>query len=297
MCTAPTVANHCTRQDLGDRLVVRPLPHIHGMMILTAGRVPDVLLHIPHASTAIPPEHRARFVLDDADLNRELLRVTDWFTDELFELGGVQRLIFGVSRLLVDPERFSDDAQEIMSGRGLGAVYTRTHDGKPLKSAEGRDELLAAFYVPHHRAFNAWAAAALETHGRCLIIDCHSFPMKPMPCDLDPTPDRPDFCIGSDGFHTPSGIVHAAIDAIETLDHEANGKYTVLVNRPYAGSIVPSDYYGRDPRVCSMMIEVNRALYMNEETGERSAGFETCKSDLKQVLESVVEAWAEWRPS
>ena len=264
-----------------------------------SGLVPDVLLHIPHASSVIPLEHRHRFVLDDAALNHELLKVTDWFTDELFTLGGAERLVFGVSRLLVDPERFSDDAQEIMAGRGLGAVYTRTHDGKLLKSAGGRDELIAAFYAPHHRAFNTWAAAALDAHGRCLIIDCHSFPTKPMPCDLDQTPERPDYCIGSDGFHTPSRIVQAATDAIEALDHVAGGgKHTVLVNRPYAGSIVPSDYYGRDPRVCSMMIEVNRALYMNEESGERSAGFEKCKTDLTQVLESVTEAWAKGsRPS
>lgn len=114
-----------------------------------------------------------------------------------------------------------------------------------------------------------------------------------MPCDLDQTPERPDFCIGSDGFHTPSGIVHAATDAIVALDHGASGrKYTVLANRPYAESIVPSDFYGVEPRVSSVMIEVNRALYMDEETGERSTGFGKCKADLKQVLEAVADAWA-----
>ena len=67
----------------------------------------------------------------------------------------------------------------------------------------------------------------------------------------------------------------------------------MLENRPYAGSIVPADSYGRDPRVCSVMIEVNRALYINETSGERSAGFDGFKLDLEQVLKLVAEAWSD----
>ena len=55
----------------------------------------------------------------------------------------------------------------------------------------------------------------------------------------------------------------------------------MLENRPYAGSIVPADSYGRDPRVCSVMIEVNRALYINETSGEQSAEFDGFKLDLE----------------
>jgi N-formylglutamate deformylase len=42
------------------------------------------VLHIPHSSRVVPHGERKNFVLDDTDLERELLRITDAFTDELF---------------------------------------------------------------------------------------------------------------------------------------------------------------------------------------------------------------------
>ena len=45
---------------------------------------------------------------------------------------------------------------------------------------------------------------------------------------------------------------------------------SVSHNKPFSGSIVPSQYYHRDPRVLSLMIEINQSLYMNEETGMRN---------------------------
>ena len=38
--------------------------------------------------------------------------------------------------------------------------------------------------------------------------------------------------------------------------------WTLGVDQPNAGSIVPMRYFGRDARVMSVMIEVNRKLYM-----------------------------------
>jgi hypothetical protein len=47
-----------------------------------------MILHIPHASRHIPETLRGQFVLDDHALGEELARVTDAFTDELFDSGG-----------------------------------------------------------------------------------------------------------------------------------------------------------------------------------------------------------------
>ena len=65
----------------------------------------SVILHLPHASRNIPAEHRGAFRLSDAELARELTRMTDAHTDHLFALEGATQVVFPVSCLLVDPER------------------------------------------------------------------------------------------------------------------------------------------------------------------------------------------------
>lgn len=156
-------------------------------------------MHIPHASRIVPDDVRRTFVLRDAALEQELLRLTDLYTDELFSLDPLTAVsvIFGVSRFVVDPERFIDDALEPTAARGMGAVYTATTDGAPLRAslnASQRAELLARFYAPHHAALEAATAAALDATGQCLILDGHSFPNEPLPCDLSQDRPRPEIC-------------------------------------------------------------------------------------------------------
>ena len=49
-------------------------------IVRPAQRAAPVIAHVPHASTAIPPEVRAEIVLTDEELADELLRLTDWST-------------------------------------------------------------------------------------------------------------------------------------------------------------------------------------------------------------------------
>jgi len=43
-----------------------------------------VVLHLPHDATDIPAEVRDQFLLDDRELGREVLRMTDHRTADLF---------------------------------------------------------------------------------------------------------------------------------------------------------------------------------------------------------------------
>src|SRR5689334_6927557 len=89
---------------------------------------PPAVIHIPHSSLNVPDDVRQTFALGDPELQRELLRLTDLYTDQLFSLDPLIAIpvVFGVSRFVVDPERFPDDAREPMAARGMGAVYTAT---------------------------------------------------------------------------------------------------------------------------------------------------------------------------
>jgi len=209
---------------------------------------PSAVMHIPHSSRIVPDDVRRTFVLSDAALEQELLRLTDLYTDELFSLDPLAAVsvMFGVSRFVVDPERFIDDALEPMAARGMGAVYTATTDGAPLRAslnASQRAELLARFYTPHHAALEAATASVLDATGQCLILDGHSFPTEPLPCDLNQDRPRPEICIGTDPFHTPSAL------ATEAANGFAACGLDVAIDRPYSGALVPARWYRRDDRV------------------------------------------------
>ena len=77
----------------------------------------SIVLHLPHASTLIPKDLRDDFMLSDEELREELNRITDHATDAIFPgaFPKANAIVFPVSRLVVDPERFSDDSQEPMS--------------------------------------------------------------------------------------------------------------------------------------------------------------------------------------
>ncbi len=61
---------------------------------------------------------------------------------------------------------------------------------------------------------------------------------------------------------------------------------TTKRNDPFAGTFVPSKFYRKDKRVQSIMVEINRALYMDEDTGKKSRTF----SEIQHVISEFVVA-------
>ena len=56
------------------------------------------------------------------------------------------------------------------------------------------------------------------------------------------------------------------------------------IDTPYSGSIVPMEYYQKDKRVSSIMLEVNRRLYLNEPTNEKSEGYNKTKEIVQGYM-------------
>lgn len=77
-------------------------------------RSPAVIIHIPHSSSHIPDKFLGQYLLDRREIERELLLMTDWFTDELFAFPPrlVVTVKYSLSRLVADSERFRDDAED-----------------------------------------------------------------------------------------------------------------------------------------------------------------------------------------
>lgn len=240
-----------------------------------------VILHVPHASRVVPADARSSIVLDDAALGIELDLMTDSFTDVLAHRAAegrqaaAQVIAAPMSRLAVDVERFPDE-REVMNAVGMGAVYTRTHDGEPL-----RDEvdlaLVARYGDPHARRVRDAVAHDLESTGAAVLLDVHSYPSRQLPYEIVPAGShRPEICLGVDEVHTPPELVeHARV---------AFADFEVAVNTPFAGTYVPLDFYGSDPRVSSLMIEIRRDVYMDEVDVQLHGGADGIVAALRRLV-------------
>lgn len=242
-----------------------------------------LVFHVPHDSTWIPDAVRPQFALTDNELADELLKMTDHHTLDLFTDGipAEQIVRAKASRLVVDVERFADDTTEDMAKVGMGAVYVRAHSGSALRhplSETDRSQLLSDWYTPHHETLTRKVDTALTRFGKCLIVDCHSFASKPLPHESDQLPDRPQFCIGTDAFHTPAQLGNNLVGAL------IREGFTTKKDSPFKGALVPLQFYEKDKRVSAVMIEVNRNLYMNEVTGEKKSRFNEIAAVLRRVL-------------
>lgn len=245
-----------------------------------------VILHVPHSAREIPAEARDGIVLDDAALERELDHITDAHTAEIAavaaELAGVApwRFVNRLSRLVVDPERFPDEREEMLAV-GMGAVYTRTTHGEPLRD-EGDDPepLVARWFRPYARAMTDAVAGRLAATGRAVIIDVHSYPSRALPYELHGAGPRPPVCLGTDPFHTPPELLAAAREAFAPCGETG-------LNSPFGGTYVPLDFYGRDPRVTALMVEIRRDTYMSEPGGPAGPGLTALATALAGLVDRV----------
>ena len=156
-----------------------------------------------------------------------------------------------------------------------GVCYTTNSFGKPLRNIESdeRSYIIENYYRPHHKRLTESVKLELDSHGKSLIIDCHSFSNIPLPHEDSKDIPRPDICIGVDSFHTPDDLVQFTKQYFENLN------YIVKINDPFSGTIIPMDYYQKDKRVKGIMIELNRDLYKND--------FEMVQLNIQNFLEKI----------
>ncbi len=240
-----------------------------------------VILHIPHASVSIP--FLDGYVVGKETLDQEILKLTDWYTDDLFHSETDEMIIADFSRIFCDPERFTDDSQEIMAQFGMGVLYEKSDDGEIIRKVNPqlREAILENYYWQHHQKLKNAVQEQLHQHGKALILDCHSFPSEPLKRELNQTKNRPDFNIGTDPFHTPQHLIDLSIAFFEDRD------YSLGIDWPFSGSIVPLEYYQKNNHVHSIMLEINRALYLKESSNEKSESYLEIKELIKCFINTA----------
>jgi N-formylglutamate amidohydrolase len=226
----------------------------------------NLVLNIPHASVA--GLGYAKWD-DEVGLIREVRKWTDWYTDLIFvpdNKPGVKSITADYSRFVVDVERLEDDP---LDSTGQGIVYTQFNGIKRTIDEEERLGMMAYYY-----AYIKQLKGMLNEHS--LLVDCHSFPSDM--CDVD-------VCIGvNNDWSRPTDFV---IDLVTEVFKQSG--YSVMVNHPYSNAIAPQTDFVYN----SIMIEINKRIYMNEQTLELLDSASKVRAVLDTLYELLLKYWEE----
>jgi N-formylglutamate amidohydrolase len=166
---------------------------------------------------------------------------------------------------------------------GLGTIPRIVADGQEIY--RGRvpvDEALQrieALYKPYHRTLRQLVQRTSQAFGHAILIDCHSMPSSSIGRD---EAGRADIVLGDRYGTSCAGVLTDLVE--RTLRSRG---LAVVRNKPYAGGFITEHYgqpaHGRH----ALQIEINRALYMDERSLSRRAGFDRLAQELTAVFAAV----------
>ena len=175
---------------------------------------------------------------------------------------------------------------------GLGTVPRVVADGQEIYAGRIAVEEAVAriegLYKPYHRVLRGLIQRTARQFGYAVLIDCHSMPSASLGRDQDM---KADVVLG-DRFGT--ACAPALIDRVEA---ELVGRgLRVVRNKPYAGGFI-TEHYG-EPNIGrhALQIEINRALYMNEQSLAVTPGFFTLAEMLREVVRVVARDLGDLAP-
>lgn len=234
-----------------------------------------VVLNIPHSGTFIPQWATKDIIIPSDELVFLLNFMADKDVDKLWDfVPDENKQVAIISRLIADTERYRKDEDELMSLKGMGLYYTHTPDGRQFR-LRNEDSYLKCLdiYDKYHLSLETKVSQCVEEHGKCIILDCHSFHDEMTYTGYNPS-TFPDVCIGV------NDEIEKEIQAQFIIETFQSAGYTVKVNEPFSGSLVPLKYLG-DTRVSTVMIELNRRIYNND-------SFEVVKDLCKKIYLQLI---------
>ena len=245
----------------------------------------------PHSGRAYPKDFVAQSRLSFNTLRRS----EDAFVEELFKpvvtcgapliAATFPRAYLDVNRapqefdaaMFEGPLPFAVDASSPRVNAGLGVIPRVVREGAEIYrqklSAGEASERLAALYRPYHAALSQLAAGTMTRFGLAIVVDCHSMPSAAA---------VPDIVLGDRyGVSASPSLIRAAEEAFEQQG------FSVARNVPYAGGYT-TQLHGRPGRGShALQIEINRALYMDEDTIRPGPHFATFAMRLAASLKAL----------
>mgnify|MGYP001260460329 FL=1 len=273
------------------------------------GQSIPLIIDSPHSGTEYPLDfnHQADFA--------QLRQAEDSYVDELYKhvssIGGVF-LDAKFPRSYIDPNRSENDfiledlheknnsaceirfKPTIKSQLGIGLVWLKIPpNGEPMyKDKITLKQLMHrvnTYHRPYHKILKNILDNTYKKFGNFYHVNAHSMQNQATAMsDQSQGTKRPDFVIGDrEGTSCKRRFTDLIVDFLKSLN------YSVDVNYPYKGMELIRAYSDPLQNKNSVQIEVNRKLYMNEETREKIDNFKILKQDLKKLINEIKKQYDE----
>ncbi|MEQ9518033.1 MAG: N-formylglutamate amidohydrolase, partial [Parvibaculum sp.] len=136
-------------------------------------------------------------------------------------------------------------------------------------------------YMPFLETLRLLLENTLRQFGKAILIDCHSMPSTPG-LTGDNEHDRPDIVLGDRyGTACAPGLIERTESILQAMG------YRVARNNPYAGGFNTEHYGAPAHGLHALQIEINRTLYMNEHTVERTRGINKLSKDMTHLVQEL----------
>jgi N-formylglutamate amidohydrolase len=232
-----------------------------------------------------------------------LRRAEDAFVDELIESApshGATLLQALFPRSYIDPNRHEHEIDPEMLGEpwphpvvasekmdmGLGLVRRLIKGNVDIYDRRLTvDEILArieGFHRPYVAELARLLDGAHEIHGIAWHINCHS--MRSAGRKRGQSIPRADIVLG-DRDGTSCSVAFTAFIAEVTRELG----YQVALNDPFKGAELVTRFGRPDENRHSLQIEINRALYMDEDRIEKRADFAAFKQDMDRLIGAIAD--------
>ena len=257
-----------------------------------------LVLDSPHSGSIYPE------TFDTTVPINVLRRAEDMYVDDLFADGpklGASLVSALYPRSFIDPNRAVRDLDRDLleepwpepvhptekARLGHGLIWRICPPDFPMYArrltvAEVR-ERIDQYWTPYHQTLQRCMDETQAMFGMAWHFNCHSMPSSSLPRESQfNSKRRADFVLGDRDGTTCDREFLSFVGA--TLKGFG---YQVRINDPYKGVEIVRRHGRPDIGRHSLQIEINRALYMNEETFERTPYFATLKMHLSELLEVV----------
>ncbi len=255
-----------------------------------------IVLSSPHSGQIFPDEFLANTVLSIDELRSS----EDCFVTEIVKPAsdcGIPLLSMNISRTFIDinrdkiemddtmyydPPQLSASTQGSRRCRvGLGVIprivsqNRNIYDG--LLSYEEAMARIKNVYDPYHKRLKQLVDKCQKKFGLCLLVDCHSMPSQI--CRIM-TEDKPvEFCLSTLFDQSCPEEMYGFIG--QKLQ---DCGYRVEYNRPYSGGFITFNYCQPRRDLYTLQIEVNRAIYMDENVYKKTPDFQSVSKNLSESL-------------